>query len=336
LTLSLRDLASALGAELRGPDRPVTGVEPLESAGPDSLSLCLERRHLARLPACRAAGVLLPRALAGAAAGAPCSLLLVEDGRLALARALGLLHPAPVWSPGLAPGALVDAGARLGAGTRVEPGARVEAGAELGPGCWVQAGAVIGAGAVLGAGCLLGPRAVVDGCCRLGARVRVGAGAVLGGEGFGFARDGTRWLRIPQVGRVVVEDEVELGPLCSVDRATLGETRIGAGSKLDAQVHVGHNVRIGRGVLIAAQCGLAGSVVIEDGAVLGGQVGVADHVTIGAGAQVGAKSGVGSRVPAGARVAGYPAWPVQQWLGSLRALRRLVPRRRSAGTREEP
>ncbi|HSA20742.1 MAG TPA: UDP-3-O-(3-hydroxymyristoyl)glucosamine N-acyltransferase [Myxococcota bacterium] len=336
MTLTLSDLATALGAELRGPDRPVTGVEPLETAGPDSLSLCLERRHVGGLAACRAAGVLLPRALLGLAGDAPCALLVVEDGRLALARALGLLHPAARPEPGLAPGALVDAGARLGPGTRAEPGARVEAGAELGPGCWVQAGAVIGAGAVLGAGCRIGPRAVVDGCCRLGARVRVGAGAVLGGEGFGLARDGARWLRIPQVGRVVLEDDVELGPLCNVDRATLGETRIGAGSQLDAMVHVGHNARVGRGVCIAAQCGLAGSVVIEDGAALGGQVGVADHVTIGAGAQVGAKSGVGSRVPAGARVAGYPAWPVQHWLGSLRALRRLVPRRRGALTREEP
>ncbi len=333
MSRSLHDLAVALGAELRGPDRPVAGVAPLETAGPDSLSLCLEARHASALAATRAAGVLLPRALEALAAGAPCGVLLVADGRLALARVLELLCPELTPPEGVAPGALVDAGARLAAGVRVEPGARVEAGAALGPGCWVQAGAVVGGGAELGPGCRVGPRAVVDGCCRLGARVRVGAGATLGGEGFGFARDGQAWRRIPQVGRVVIEDDVELGPLCSVARGTLGETRIGAGSKLDAQVHVGHNARIGRNVCIAAQCGLAGSVVIEDGAVLGGQVGVADHVTVGSGAQVGAKSGVGSHVPRGARVAGYPAAPVAQWLGALRALRRLA-RRRGAGGRE--
>jgi UDP-3-O-[3-hydroxymyristoyl] glucosamine N-acyltransferase len=153
--------------------------------------------------------------------------------------------------------------------------------------------------------------------------VRVKAGAVLGGDGFGFADDAGRARRIPQRGGLVIEDDVEIGANTTVDRGALGDTRIGEGSKLDNLVQVGHNVIIGRHVRIAAQTGISGSVRIEDGALLGGQVGIADHQVIGRGAQVGAQSGVASRVPDGARVAGTPAVPVNEWLdGVFRARRR--------------
>lgn len=187
----------------------------------------------------------------------------------------------------------------------------------------VASGAVVCDGAVIGADSRIGPNAVVHSGVRLGQRVVIGAGSVIGSPGFGWLRqaDGTA-LRIPQLGGVVIEDDVELGALCSVDSGTLSPTRIGTGSKLDAQVHVGHNVQIGRRVLVAAQVGFAGSVVVGDQVQIGGQAGVADHVEIGAGASIAAKSGVISDVAPGAVFAGYPAVPRWRWLrGMARVLR---------------
>jgi UDP-3-O-[3-hydroxymyristoyl] glucosamine N-acyltransferase len=248
--------------------------------------------------------------------------LAVAEPRRALCRVLELFAPAPRPLRGRAAGARVARGAKVHPGARLECGAIVESGARIGDGTRVEAGAVVGRGAVIGRGCRIGQNAVVLGCCRIGDRVSIGPGTVLGGEGFGFVEEGGAFRRIPQLGALAIEDDVEIGAHCTIDRGTLGETRIGAGSKLDAQVHIAHNVHIGRKVIIAAQCGLSGSVVVGDGAMLGGKVGVADHRTIGAGAQVGAGSGVGSHVPPGARVAGYPAVPIEDWLRSIAQARR--------------
>lgn len=313
--LALQALARLLDAELlqaQDPSWSLDGVAPLDEAGPRQLSLIRNFRHIRSLKATRAGAVLCAnRRLAG---HAPCPVLLVGDLSRALASCLEHFHH-QVEAPGIMEGARVDDGARLGPDCRVEPGAWIERGAKL------------------GAACHVGANSVIRGCCTLGDGVRVGPGTVLGAPGFGLWRQGGQAHRVPQVGGVVIEDDVELGARCTVDRATLGCTRIGAGSKLDAAVHVGHNVHIGCGVVIAAQSGLSGSVRIEDGAVLGGKVGVADHVVIGAGAQVGAGSGVGSHVPAGARVAGYPAVPVERWLGDL--LRQRRGRGRARGREQE-
>lgn len=329
----LAEIARLLGGELRGSDAAVRGVAALDEAQPDELSLCADRRQRAALRATRAGGVLLAGRLVELVPEAPCPCVLVSEPRRALAVVLAELHPATEPAPGVQAGALVAAEAAVDPTARVEPGARVDPGAHVGPGCWIGPQALVAAGASLAAGCHIGAGAVVLGCCRLGERVRIGPGSVLGGAGFGLVESDGRWQRMPQVGRVEIEAEVEIGANCTVDRATLGATRIGRGSKIDNLVQVGHNVTIGRRVRIAAQSGLSGSVTIEDDAVLGGQVGVADHRTIGAGAQVGAKSGVGSNVPAGARVVGYPAVAVQRWLDNAfglprlrRALRRLEAR----------
>ncbi len=297
LALGLEALARLLSADLmriENPDSLVMGVAPLESAGPNHLSLARDLRQVNALRKTCALAVLVSNSRL--IEEAPCSVLQVEDLSKALSAAIAHFYPEPELAEGVMPGALVDEGVSMGPGCRVEPGARIEA------------------GVCMGAHCRVGANAVILACCKLGSRVRVGPGSVLGAPGFGLSREGERPVRIPQVGMVVIEDEVELGARCTVDRATLGATRIGAGSKLDAAVHVGHNVDIGRNVIIAAQTGLSGSVKIGDGAVLGGQVGVADHVVIGAGSQIGAGSGVGSRVAPGARVAGYPALPVERWL----------------------
>jgi UDP-3-O-[3-hydroxymyristoyl] glucosamine N-acyltransferase len=311
LPSSLADIATLLGAELIGTDARVGGVAALEDAGPSDLTLCFDRRRISELRKTRAAGVIIPRRAPELRQAAPCPVLRVEEPRLALARVLRHFHPEPAEEGG------------------VREGARVEAGASVGTGTVVATGAVIESGAVVGDDCRIGPNAVVASGCTLGNRVVVGPGAVIGSSGFGFVPEGESVGKIPQVGRVVIEDDVEIGANTTVDRATLGATRIGRGTKIDNLVQVGHNVSIGMNVLIAAQVGLSGSVRIGDNAVLGGQVGVADHVVIGAGAQVGAKSGVGTHVPPGARVAGYPAVEVKHWLENAflwRRVRRLLKR----------
>lgn len=209
----------------------------------------------------------------------------------------------------------------------IHPRAVVDAGATLGPGCSVGAGAVIESGAVLGACCVIAANATIHGCCRLGDRVLVQAGAVLGGLGFGYVRgaDG-RYVRFPQQGVLVVEDEVEIGANTTIDRGALGETRIGRGTKIDNLVQVGHNCRIGANVVIASQVGISGSTVIEDGAILAGQVGLGDHVHIGPGVILGGQAGVypGKSVTGpGEMFAGTPAEPVREYLKSMARVRRL-------------
>jgi UDP-3-O-[3-hydroxymyristoyl] glucosamine N-acyltransferase len=206
---------------------------------------------------------------------------------------------------------------------RRSPVAVVEPGASVGRRVDIGAGAVVLDGCAVGDDCVVGPNAVLYGGVRLGARVSVGAGAVVGRPGFGWVTGGDGVVRrMPQLGGVVVEDDVEIGALATVDAGTLSPTRLGRGCKLDAHVHVGHNVVIGAGVIVAAQAGFAGSARLGDGVLVGGQAGVADHVVVGPGARLAAKAGVIGNIPPGTAVAGYPAVERVRWLRSVaRALR---------------
>jgi UDP-3-O-[3-hydroxymyristoyl] glucosamine N-acyltransferase len=211
-------------------------------------------------------------------------------------------HPSAV----VAPGAVLDPSASIG------PCAVVEAGAEIGARSVVQAGCYIGAGSRIGEDCLLYPNVTLREGCALGNRVIVHSGTVIGSDGFGFVRDGEIHRKLPQVGNVVVEDDVELGACVTIDRATTGTTRIGSGTKIDNLVQIAHNVQVGKNCIIVAQVGISGSTTLGDHVVLAGQVGVVGHIQIGAGAVIGAKSGVSNSVPPGEKLFGYTARPVAQ------------------------
>ncbi|HEV8629776.1 MAG TPA: UDP-3-O-(3-hydroxymyristoyl)glucosamine N-acyltransferase, partial [Thermoanaerobaculia bacterium] len=254
----------------------------------------------------------------------PQDLLICADPAWALGELLRLFHPAPDVAPGIHPTAVVAASAAIDPGAAVGPlvvvgeESRVEAGAVL------HAGVVVGARCRIGPGTVIYPRAVLYDDTELGARVIVHAGAVLGADGFGFAPRGGALVKVPQVGRVVVEDDVEIGANSAIDRATLEETRIGAGSKLDNLVQVGHNVRLGKGCVICGQAGIAGSTRLGDGVVLAGQAGVGGHLEVGDGAQVAAKSAALQSVPAGAKLAGIPGVPLAEWRRQVSLLPRLA------------
>ena len=303
---TLGELAATLGAQLEGdPGVRVRGVAPLETAGPEDVSFALGARHGRAAAASRAGAILTGEDVTGLA----CPVLRVPAPQAALIALLRLFHPEPPLDPGIHRLAWVAEGAEVDPGAAVGPFAVVEQHAHIGRGSRVGALCFVGEGARLGEDVHLYPRVVVRDGVQIGNRVVVHSGAVLGADGFGYAFDGRAHRKIPQVGGVRIEDDVEIGANTTVDRATLGVTVIGRGSKLDNLVQVAHNCEIGEDVLLVSQVGVAGSCRIGSRAVLAGQVGVADHTTIGAGAIITAKSGLTGEIPAGTVWSGIPARP---------------------------
>jgi UDP-3-O-[3-hydroxymyristoyl] glucosamine N-acyltransferase len=303
---TLGRIAEALGATLEGdPARLILGVAPLDAAGPEHVSFLSHARYTRAAARSAAGAVVVGREVAGL----PQALLRVDSPQVAMITLLRMFHPEPASVPGVHPTAVVAAGASVhpsaavGACAVIERDARVGARSRIGALCFV------GAGAMLGDDVTLHPRVVVEDGVLIGNRVVVHAGAVLGADGFGYAFDGTAHRKIPQVGGLRIGDDVEIGANTTIDRATLGETRIGRGSKIDNLVQVGHNCDVGEDVILVAQVGISGSCTIGDRAVLAGQAGIADHVTIGAGAVVTAQSGVPSEVPPGEIWGGLPSRP---------------------------
>jgi UDP-3-O-[3-hydroxymyristoyl] glucosamine N-acyltransferase len=318
--------------------RMLENVSSIAEASASSLVFTEEAQTLSEALVSKAGAILLPPSLIAETgeAARPAALLIASQPRLAFAQAAILLRRTQPYQ-GVHSSAQIARDAQIGARVTIGALAVIESGARIGQGSEIGAGAMVGAGAVVGSNCRIYPRAVLYSGTVLGDRVVVHAGAVLGADGFGYVRDqGTgAYRQFPQQGRLVIEDDVEIGANSTIDRGALAETRIGRGTKLDNLVHVGHNVKIGADVVIAAQTGISGSSTIGDGAVIAGQVGIADHVEIGPGAILGAQCGVPSRKRlrgAGVLFWGTPARPITQYLKELAMLARLTRGRRGAGS----
>jgi UDP-3-O-[3-hydroxymyristoyl] glucosamine N-acyltransferase len=328
MTLTARGLADLVGGRLRGdPAIEVSGIATPAAATGASVVFVDDPKRLADALA-SAAGVIIAGFFAEDASSS-AAIVTCDNPRLAFARAGRRLTSVPRGAGGVHPSAIVDPSAILGDDVSIGPRAVIDDGVLLGARVSVGPGAHVGRGVRIGADSVLRSNVVVYPGTEIGARVVVHAGTVLGSDGFGYVRDEATGVyeTFPQVGRLVIADDVELGALCTVDRGALGVTEIGAGAKLDNQVHIAHNVRIGRNVVIAAQTGIAGSSVVEDNVVIAGQVGIADHVRIEGGAILGAQCGVPSnKVIRGPGVLfwGTPARPIRQYLKELAALARLV------------
>jgi len=324
--VTLADLAARLGCRLDGDGSiEVTRVASLDEAGPGDLSFLANRKYAARLPETRASAVIV----GDDQAGAPCATLRTEHPYLAFAEAVGLLSPAPAVPSGVSPLAFVDPSAELGADVSIGPFVSVAAGTRIGARTVIAPHVVIGPAATIGTDCLIHAHVSIREGVAIGSRVVIQDAAVVGSDGFGFAQrpDGTH-QKIPQVGRVVIEDDVEIGAQSAIDRPAVGETRIGQGTKIDNLVQVAHGVRVGRNVLLAAQVGIAGSTVLEDSVIMAGQSGATGHVHLGRGVVVGAKSAVTKDVPDAAHVAGIPAGDVTEWREMVALSRRLPELRR--------
>src|SRR5688572_8835334 len=304
---TLGALAAALGATLDGDAaRVVTGVATLDAAGSADISFLIDARYRDAALRTSAGALLVPFDTAGLGP----ALLRVKQPQQALIRLLQLFHPRATAKPGVHPHAVVADGARVDPSAAIGALAVVERGATIGPHVRVHPLAYVGVDVEIGDDTEIHARVVLGERVRLGRRVIVHAGAVIGSDGFGYAFDGGGHQKIPQVGTVVIEDDVEIGANTTIDRAMLGATVVRRGTKIDNLVQIGHNVEIGAHAILVSQVGVAGSSRVGAGAVLAGQVGVSDHVTIGDGAVVGAQSGVGADLEAGAKVLGSPARPI--------------------------
>ena len=325
----LAAVAAAAGVDAAWPDTLVHGVAPLQTAGPEEVSFLDNRLYAPLLDATRAGAVIVHPAMASRVPSGAVAILTPEP-YLAWARVAALFHPAPPPVPGVHCSAVVDPSATVDASAEVGALAVIGACAEVGPACRIGAGAVIGDGVRMGPHCRVGAQAVVSHAV-LGARVYVYPGARIGQEGFGFAVGPAGFVTVPQLGRVVLEDDVEVGANTCIDRGSTQDTVIGAGSRLDNLVQIGHNVRLGRCCIVVSQAGISGSTVLEDFVVVAAQAGLIGHLRIGAKARIGAQAGVMRDVASGADVLGAPAMPVREFFRQVATLRKLAARRGGEG-----
>lgn len=304
--------------------RLVRDIAPLDAAGADDVSFLDNTAYLEAFAASKA-GYCFVRPKYAARAPASMLALLTDDPYTAFAKISALFYAEKKAKPFISPSAQIDPSAAIADGCRIEAGAVIGAKAEIGAGSVIGAHAVIGDGVVVGEHARIGAHVTLSHTIA-GKRLIVHPGARIGQDGFGFAPSATGILKVPQLGRVMIGDDVEIGANTCIDRGAGPDTVIGHGCKIDNLVQIGHNVRLGRFVIIAGQAGVSGSVRVEDGAMLGGQAGVAGHLTVGAKARLAAQSGVAGDIPAGATYGGAPAVPIRDWHRQTRTLARLIKR----------
>lgn len=319
---ALAELSGALPGEGADENYILDDVAPLDKAGPKDLSFLDNIKYKDQFSVTRAGACFIAEDfLKDAPAGVHC--LVSPNPYKAYALAAQYFYPAPLSEAKISKNAFLDKTARLGKGCLIEDGAVIQAGAEIGENTWIGPHAVIGRNVTIGAACRIGAGASVSHAL-IGDYVRLYPGVRIGQDGFGFAVDPSGFIKVPQLGRVLIEDNVEIGANTTIDRGAGPDTIIGRGTWIDNLVQIGHNVQIGRHCVIVSQVGISGSTKIDDFVMIGGQAGIAGHLHIGKGAKIAAQSGVMRDIPAGEEQMGYPALPMKQFMRQIGTLNKLI------------
>ena len=320
-------IALQIGATLSLPESEsvmIADIATLDKAQPGEISVYSDSRYREAAGNSRATAIITSPAFAEQTP-ADSAILLLKDPRLGYARVGALFYPTELLDAGIDPGARLDPSASIGPETQIDAGAVIGPHVEIGARCHISANAVIGRGVVIGDDSRIGANSVISHAL-IGARVDIASCVSIGVQGFGFVLGPQGLVRMQQLGRVIIEDGVEIGANSAIDRGATDDTVIGAGTVIDNLVQIGHNVRIGRHCVLSGQAGVAGSSTIGDGVMVGGGTSISDHLVIGAGARIAGKSGVARDVDPGQAVGGYPAVPIRQWHRQTSALTRMSQR----------
>lgn len=329
--VTVGDIAKFLGADMLGDSKTlINGVSGLDSALPGTIAFIDNEGLLKAALDSSVSAIIAPASIGEKVRGTERKkglqgkpVVLIINPRLAFAKVMEFLQPLDLPERGIHPTAIIEPDAHIGQGVTIREFCYVGHSVHIGDGAVLYPHVVVGNGAQIGDASILYPSVVINHHVNIGKRVRIHSGSVIGGDGFGYVQHEGKHHKVPQIGTVIIEDDVELGANVCIDRAMMGATRVGAGSKVDNLVQIAHNVQIGRNVILCGQVGLSGSVVVEDDAVLAGQVGLRDHIKVGKGAVLGAKCGVMNNVAAGEFVLGSPAVPQREFLKQEAAKRKL-------------
>jgi UDP-3-O-[3-hydroxymyristoyl] glucosamine N-acyltransferase len=318
--LKLKELAEIIGGKIIGnEDIEISGVAGIDIAGPGDITYLADPKKLQDIAGLKASALIVNKKMDGP----PVTMLLVDNPQYAFAKSLEVFYRKPVEPAGISEHAVIGINPDIGANVSIYPFASIGKNVTLGAGVSIFSGVYVGDGVSIGANSVLHPNVTILENITIGSNVVIHSGTVIGSDGFGYVLEKGKHYKIPQVGGVIIEDDVEIGANTVIDRATVGNTIIGNGTKIDNLVQIAHNVKIGENCIIVSQVGISGSVEIGNGVILAGQVGVRDHISIGDSAIVGAQSGIGNNIPGGQVYSGSPAIPHTKWLRSQSIYSRL-------------